>query len=61
VSDALRRDCTPGDGDGFGWPSAVHVSSVGVKRSAALGTRSTLSRRAVSMSTVAVIPGFSLS
>ena len=42
-------------------PSAVYISFVGRKRSAAFGTRSTSSRREISMLMFAVIPGFSLS
>ena len=41
--------------------SASKMSLVGRKRSAAFGTRSTLSRRAISMFTFAVMPGFSFS
>jgi hypothetical protein len=40
-------------------PSAANNSGVGWKRSAALGTRSTSSLRAISKVTFAVMPGFS--
>ena len=42
-------------------PSAANISFVGRKRSAEFGTRSTLFRRAISMLTLAVMPGFSFS
>jgi hypothetical protein len=38
--------------------STANISVVGLKRVAAFGTRSTLLRRAISMLTFAVIPGF---
>ena len=37
----------------------MNVSRVGRKRNAAFGTRSTFDRRAISMFTLAVMPGFS--
>ena len=44
---------------GISCPNAWNSSSSGWNRSAAAGTRSVSSARAVSMCTVAVIPGFS--
>ena len=41
--------------------SAVKISGVGRKRNAAFGTRIVLVRRAISIFTFAVMPGFSLS
>ena len=46
---------------GTSWLSTWNISSVGRKRSAAAGMRSTLVLRATSMLTFAVMPGFSFS
>ncbi len=46
---------------GTAWFSAAKVSAFGRNRSAAFGTRTTSLRRAISIVTVAVIPGLSFS
>ena len=46
---------------GTGWFSTWNISVVGRKRVAAFGMRSTLFLRAISMATLAVMPGFSFS